>query len=72
MTLSAEEGARIAEIGDNSNCMTLKGANAEHSGEPLPDRWQLNPELEAVAARWKIDPACDLANSMTTTGNGAS
>lgn len=62
--LSDEEHAQLAKIGDNANCMTLKGGNAEHSGDPLPDRWPLNPELEDVAARWKIDPARDLANAM--------
>lgn len=62
--LSEEERAQLAEIGDNANCMTLKGGNAEHSGDPLPDRWPLNPELQAVATRWQIDPAHDLANSM--------
>ena len=44
--------------------MSLKGANPEYSGDPLPDRWPLDPELEAVAARWKIDPARDLASAM--------
>lgn len=61
VTLRPEECAQIAEIGDNTNCMSLKGANAEHAGDPLPDRWPLNAELEAVASRWKIDPARDLA-----------
>lgn len=63
VTLTPEEYALIAEIGDNTNCMSLKGANAEYAGEPLPDRWSLNPELEAVADRWKIDPVRDLANA---------
>ncbi|HEY3663561.1 MAG TPA: aldo/keto reductase [Chthoniobacterales bacterium] len=59
-----DERAQIAEIGDNANCMSLKGASAEHTGDPLPDRWPLNSELDAVANRWKIDPARDLANAM--------
>ncbi len=63
-TLTPAECARIAAIGDNRNCMSLKGANPEFSGEKLPDRWPLNAELEAVAARWKIDPAQDLAHTM--------
>jgi aryl-alcohol dehydrogenase-like predicted oxidoreductase len=58
--LSAEEVRAIRAIGDNSGCMTLKGASAEHSGPPQPDRWELG-ELEAVAARWAIDPRRDLA-----------
>lgn len=63
-TLTPDEYAQIARIGDNTNCMTLKGANAEHTGEPQPDRWPLNAELEVVASRWKIDPVRDLAHAM--------
>ena len=44
--------------------MSLKGANAGHTGDPLPDRWSLNADLEAVAGRWNIDPVRDLANAM--------
>lgn len=65
LTLTPEEYALIAEIGDNRNCMTLKGANPEFTGDPLPDRWSLNRELENVAQRWRIDPARDLASTMT-------
>ncbi|MEO7724948.1 MAG: aldo/keto reductase [Chthoniobacterales bacterium] len=64
VTLSEDECAQIAEIGDNKNCMTLKGGSAEHTGDPLPDRWPLNADLEGVAARWKIDPAEDLSSAM--------
>ena len=59
---------QIAEIGDNTNCMTLKGGSAEHIGDPLPDRWQLNADLEAVAGRWNINPVRDLANAMHSAG----
>ena len=48
--------------------MSLKGGSAEHRGDPLPDRWELNDELEAVAGRWKIDPVRDLANAMPAAG----
>jgi aryl-alcohol dehydrogenase-like predicted oxidoreductase len=58
--LSQEEVREIAAIGDNSGCMALKGASAEYSGAPQPDRWELG-ELAAVARRWAIDPARDLA-----------
>jgi len=68
VTLTVAECAQIAEIGDNSNCMSLKGGSAEHTGDPLPDRWPLNADLEAVASRWKIDPAHDLANAMHPAG----
>lgn len=64
VSLTDDECAQIAEIGDNTNCMTLKGGSAEHTGDILPDRWPLNAELESVAGRWKIDPARDLSNAM--------
>ena len=51
----------IAEIGDNQGCMELKGSNRAHTGEPLPDRWSLTRDHEALAARWSIDPDADLA-----------
>lgn len=51
----------IREIGDNTNCMTLKGGNREHVGDALSDRWALDRDLEVVAQRWGIDPARDLA-----------
>ena len=63
VTLTSEELTRIAEVGDNANCMTLKGANAEYVGDVSPDRWPLTGELEAVAKRWKIDPRRDLAHA---------
>ncbi|HMJ05391.1 MAG TPA: aldo/keto reductase [Chthoniobacterales bacterium] len=63
--LTPDEFARIAEIGDNRNRMSLKGASAEHVGPSLPDRWSLNDDLIAVAARWEIDPARDLAYDQT-------
>jgi aryl-alcohol dehydrogenase-like predicted oxidoreductase len=60
VTLTDDEFRRIAEIGDNTNCMALKGANPEHTGDPLPDLWSVNVELTRVAERWKIDPTRDL------------
>lgn len=67
VTLTAAESALIAESGDNTNCMSLKGASPEFTGDPLPDRWSLNPELEGVARRWKIDPVRDLASAMNAS-----
>jgi aryl-alcohol dehydrogenase-like predicted oxidoreductase len=58
--LSAEDVAAIRAIGDNANCMVLKGASPEHEGEERPDRWPLTPELAQVGDRWGIDPARDL------------
>ncbi|HXG47800.1 MAG TPA: aldo/keto reductase, partial [Methylomirabilota bacterium] len=58
--LSDDECALIARLGDNKGCMELKGGNPGHVGEPMPDRWSLNPDLEAVGRRWGIDPHRDL------------
>ncbi len=59
--LTDQELAAIRAIGDNTGCMTLKGASGEHEGDELPDRWGLDDELAEVAGRWGIDPASDLA-----------
>jgi aryl-alcohol dehydrogenase-like predicted oxidoreductase len=61
ITLNEDELEEIRRIGDNTNCMELKGGNPAHTGEPAPDRWPVSRELEQVALRWKIDPARDLA-----------
>jgi aryl-alcohol dehydrogenase-like predicted oxidoreductase len=61
--LSAEEVLELRAIGDNSGCMALKGASSEHVGAPLADRWGLNEDLNALAARWSIEPARDLAQA---------
>jgi aryl-alcohol dehydrogenase-like predicted oxidoreductase len=67
--LSAEECSELREIGDNTGSMALKGASPEHSGGPLADRWQLDAELAAVAARWAIEPERDLLKAQRTTVN---
>ena len=61
ITLSADEVAEIARIGNNKGCMDLKGGNPDFTGEPGPDRWELTPDLLDVAARWGIEPAKDLS-----------
>jgi aryl-alcohol dehydrogenase-like predicted oxidoreductase len=61
VVLSAAEVAEIRAIGDNTGSMALKGAAPDFTGEPRPDRWPLTGELEALAARWAIDPRRDLA-----------
>ena len=50
----------IRSIGDNTGCMALKGASPEHEGMDRPDRWRLDPRLESVARRWRIEPERDL------------
>ncbi|MHA3771536.1 aldo/keto reductase [Verrucomicrobiota bacterium sgz303538] len=58
--LSPEEMGEIQRIGDNTGCMELKGGNPGHTGEPLPDRWELTNDLNLVAERWHIQPTRDL------------
>ncbi len=62
--LTPDELARLAEIGDNANCMPLKGGNPAYTGEPAADRWPLTSDLTTVATRWNIDPVRDLADAM--------
>jgi aryl-alcohol dehydrogenase-like predicted oxidoreductase len=59
--LTPAEVEEIRALGDNTGCMALKGANLDYAGEPRPDRWELDPELERVARRWGIDPERDLS-----------
>jgi len=61
--LSAEELRRLRELGENTGCMALKGANPAHEGPARPDRWGLDGDLEALAGRWGIDPARDLRHA---------
>jgi aryl-alcohol dehydrogenase-like predicted oxidoreductase len=61
VALSEEDVAAIRALGDNTGSMALKGAVPDHDGEARPDRWALSPELEALAGRWGIEPARDLA-----------
>ena len=60
VVLTPSEVAELRAIGDNSGSMALKGASAEYEGEPLADRWSLDDELDALAARWRIAPQRDL------------
>ena len=66
LRLDAEEIAAIRALGDNSGCMALKGATPDHEGDARPDRWALDPALEAVADRWSIDPERDLREAGQT------
>jgi aryl-alcohol dehydrogenase-like predicted oxidoreductase len=63
--LSAAEVAEIRAIGDNTGCMTLKGATPGYTGEERPDRWPVSSELAAVAGRWGIDQERDLRQAET-------
>jgi hypothetical protein len=55
----------LAAIGQNKDCMELKGRNPE-SRRSSPDRSTLNNDLRDVAARWKIEPEQDLVGTHTT------
>ncbi|HEX4363302.1 MAG TPA: aldo/keto reductase [Solirubrobacteraceae bacterium] len=68
VVLDDAEVAAIRVIGDNSGSMSLKGADPEHDGEPRPDRWQISPELDAVARRWGIEPERDLRHLSAARG----
>ena len=61
--LTPEDIAEIDRLGDNHGCMALKGGTPGHTGAPMPDSWPMEPDLEAVAARWAIDPARDLVKT---------
>ena len=63
VVLNTGELEEIRCIGDNTGSMTLKGAAPDFSGEPLPDRWPISPELSALAGRWGIEPSRDLAKA---------
>ncbi len=53
--LTAEEVSEIAKIGDNTGCMTLKGASERHLGQDArPDEWPVREDLLAVASRWGL------------------
>jgi aryl-alcohol dehydrogenase-like predicted oxidoreductase len=54
--LDEAEVAELRAIGDNTGCMALKGASAQHDGAPTADRWPLGEELRAVAVGAGIDP----------------
>jgi len=66
--LTDDEVAAIRAIGDNTNCMALKGASPEYEGDALPDRWPLDDRLVEVAARWDIHPGEQLVESGNRPG----
>jgi aryl-alcohol dehydrogenase-like predicted oxidoreductase len=60
VVLDADEVARLRAIGDNTGCMALKGGVPDYDGPPVADRWPVDDELRAVAARWGIAPEREL------------
>ncbi len=69
LALSQQELQAIRAIGENSGCMTLKGASVEHNGPERADRWALDEQLSALAERWSIDPDRDLVKRELSTAN---
>jgi aryl-alcohol dehydrogenase-like predicted oxidoreductase len=69
VSLADDEIAELRAIGDNTGSMALKGAAADHDGEPLPDRWALTPELAEVGARYGVEGS-DLRQQVATRLNG--
>jgi aryl-alcohol dehydrogenase-like predicted oxidoreductase len=67
--LSAQEIEELRRIGDNTGSMALKGGSDAYRGAPRADRWELDEQLAAVAARWQIDPRHDLAEGVPVTAN---
>lgn len=63
VVLSPEEVAELRAIGDNANCMALKGASPDYHGEVMADCWPLETELVAAGARWGVDAEKDLTAS---------
>ncbi len=63
--LTPDEVDAIRVIGDNTGCMSLKGASPEHEGDELPDRWTVSGRLVDVAQRWRIEPERDLRPVVT-------
>jgi aryl-alcohol dehydrogenase-like predicted oxidoreductase len=64
--LSEAEIAELRAIGDNTGCMALKGASAQHDDAPLADRWPLGEELRALAAGAGIDPDTMTPSALAT------
>jgi aryl-alcohol dehydrogenase-like predicted oxidoreductase len=63
LRLSDEDVAQVRYLGDNTGCMALKGGTPAYSGDPLPDRWELDEHLATVARRWSIEPERDLVQA---------
>ncbi len=58
--LTETESEEVRAIGDNKNCMSLKGASTQYLGQPVGDQWQMTPELLEVGRKWGIEPDRDL------------
>ncbi|MGK2877527.1 MAG: aldo/keto reductase [Solirubrobacterales bacterium] len=61
--LGPEDVAALREIGDNSNCMLLKGGSPDNAGEVAADSWPIDQSLRDLASRWEIEPDRELVQN---------
>lgn len=52
--LSDEDLALVLEIGDNTGCMSLKGASKRHEVSERPDEWPMREDLLVVAEKHNL------------------
>lgn len=52
--LTPEEVEAIRRIGDNTGCMTLKGASKRHATSERPDEWPMREDLLELAGRYGL------------------
>ena len=52
--LTNEEIEEVKAIGDNTGCMTLKGASKRHETSERPDEWPMRDELLELAGRYGL------------------
>ena len=45
---------QIRKIGDNTGCMTLKGASKRHEKSERADEWPMRGDLVEVAERYAL------------------
>ena len=50
----SEEVEEIRAAGDNTGCMTLKGASKRHETSERPDEWPMRSELMELAERYGL------------------
>jgi aryl-alcohol dehydrogenase-like predicted oxidoreductase len=55
--LTPDEVEWVRQIGDNTGCMTLKGASQRHTTSTRPDEWPMRPDLRELAERHGLGTA---------------
>jgi aryl-alcohol dehydrogenase-like predicted oxidoreductase len=54
LRLTSDEVAAVRQIGDNTGCMTLKGASHRHLSSERPDEWPMRQDLLDLSARYGL------------------